>query len=161
MGGAGGGVEMGDADGEGVGGVGWRSFSEAEKGADHESDLAFVRPTPADDGLFDSLGGVFVDRQAAAGHGEERSAPGGAESDGGAIALDEDDAFECGAIRLMLPDDFENLLVNGDEASGWKESGGVLDHAVGHGAYLGSRFFQDGITGAAEGGVDGQNALAP
>jgi hypothetical protein len=161
VGGAGGGVEVGEADGEGVGGVGGRCFRETEQGADHEGDLAFVRPTPADDRLFHPLGGVLVNGQPSPGGSEEGGAAGGAEGDGGTIALDEDDTLEGGAPGLMLPDQFDHFLVNGDKAAGWEEGRGILDDAVGHGAHLGAALFQDGITGTAERRINGQNALAP
>ena len=67
-----GGLEVGEGDGEGVGGVGWRGFGEAEQGPDHEGDLAFVGGALADDGHLDFARGVFVDRQSVVGGGTDR-----------------------------------------------------------------------------------------
>src|SRR5436190_17487192 len=44
-------LQVGDGDGEGVGGVVGGGFGEFEEGADHEGDLGFVSRSATDDGL--------------------------------------------------------------------------------------------------------------
>ena len=152
-------LEVGDGDGEGVGGVGGWGFAEAEHGADHEGDLLFGGGAASDSGLFDFARGVFVDGEAVFGGGDEGGAACGAEDDGGFEALDEDGGFDGADGGLVLADDVVELLADGDEAAGGEEFGVVDDGAVGEGAEVFAAGFDDGKTGFAEGGVDGEDAL--
>ncbi len=54
-------LKMGDADGEGVGGIGGWGFLEAKKGADHEGHLVFLGGAASHGGLLDLAGRVFID----------------------------------------------------------------------------------------------------
>lgn len=127
-------LKMGDADGEGVGGVVGRGFGEAEEGADHEGDLGFVSGTAADDGLFDASGWVFADGEAGFGWGDDGGGAGGTEGDGGAEVLHVDGAFDRAAVRLVFADDRADGIGDGREALGLEEGGFVADDAPGDGA---------------------------
>jgi hypothetical protein len=58
-------LKVGETDGKCVCGIRFGGFNEAEQCSDHISDLSFLCCSPADDGLFDPPGRVFVDRRAA------------------------------------------------------------------------------------------------
>jgi hypothetical protein len=152
-----GGFEVGDADGEGVGGVVGRGFLEFEEGADHEGDLGFVCGSAADDGLFDATWGVFGDWEAGFGWGDNGGGAGCAEGDGGAEVLDEDGAFDGAAVRVVVSDDGADGGGDGGEALGLEEGGFVADDAPCDGAVGATGAFEDGPAGVAEGWVDGED----
>ena len=110
-------VEVGEAHGEGVGGVGRRGFGESEHGADHEGDLLFISGAFSDDGLFYALWGVIVDGDAMFCGGDKGSGAGGAQGDGGFVALDIDGGFYGALVRGELGDGIVELFANGDEAA--------------------------------------------
>ena len=121
---------MGQADGEGIRGVGIGCFGEAEEDADHEADLAFIRGAAADDGLFYAPRGVLEDGQTGGGGGEERGAAGATEGNGGPVTLDVDHGLDGGALRRVLPDQIGDLFVDRNQAARGQEFGGVFDRAV-------------------------------
>lgn len=150
--------EVGDADGEGVGGVVGRGFGEAEEGADHEGDLGFVGVAAADDGLFDAAGGVFVDFESGFGGGDEGGSAGGAQGDGGLEVLHVDGGLDAADVGLVGGDDGAELAGDFGEAGAGEEFGGVADDAPGEGDVFAPLALHDGPAGVAEGGVDGEDA---
>ena len=61
-----------------------------QKAADHEGDLVFVRPAPADHRLFDGGGGIFPNQEARGRKGGQSRPPGLAEAQGGpGVGVDE------------------------------------------------------------------------
>jgi len=61
---------MREADSDGVGGVGRGRDGQAEKRADHERNLGFLRSAAPDHRLLHAARGVFVDGEAMVGGGQ-------------------------------------------------------------------------------------------
>jgi hypothetical protein len=99
---------MRDGGGQRVGGIGRRCLTQTELGTDHEGDLLFLRGTTAHGGLFDLTRGVFVDRQAVLGGGDQARATRGAEHDGCFEALHENRRFNGANGGRMLADDLDS-----------------------------------------------------
>lgn len=152
------GEEVGEADGEGVGGVVFGSFGEAEEGADHEGDLLFVRRTIANDGLLGLAGCIFKDAEAVGRGGNEGGGTGRTHGDGGAMGLDVDDAFHGDFVGLPLFDEVAEGRGNRGERLRLAELGGNGDDAVVEGFVGPGVTFNHGIAGVADGGVNGKDA---
>ena len=120
---------MGDGGGEGVCGIGFRCFTQAELGADHEGHLVFLRRAAPHGGLFDLTWGIFVDWQAVLGGGDQAGTACGAQHDGGLVALDKNGGFD-GAHRRCVPGDhFIQTGADGDQTAGGKQGGFVVNDA--------------------------------
>lgn len=123
------GEEVGEADGEGVGGVVGRCFGETEEGADHEGDLLFISGAFADHSLLYLGGSIFEDAESVGGGSDEGGAPGGTHGDGSAMGLDVDDAFHGDFIGFPFLDEVSEGGGDGGECLGLREFLRDGDHA--------------------------------
>lgn len=149
-------ADVGEANGEGVGGVGIGGFAEAEKGAHHEDDLRFVGGPFADDGLFDAAWRVFADFETGLGGGDECGTARGTHGDGGFVGLDVDDAFHRAFRGGVGFDDGSQLFGDGEEARGLAEFWRIADGAIDEGDGIAHAFgeFENGEPGVSQGRVD-------
>lgn len=153
-----GGLKVCHADGECVCGVGWRSFSEAEDGADHECDLAFVGIAIADDGHFNFLRGVFVNFQAVVCGGDECGGAGGPHGNGGLVRLDVDDALDGDLVGLKLLDDMSEVRLDGRKCGGLDDSFRDGNHVEREHRRFPRISLKEGVAGVANCWVDGEDA---
>jgi hypothetical protein len=90
---------------------------------------------------------------------EERGAAGRAEDDGGADVLHVDDAFDGEGRGLVFGGDAGEGVVDLAQALVGGELGRIFHHAVDEGAQFAAGGFDDGVTGPAEGRIDGEDAF--
>ncbi len=155
------GVGVGDGDGQGVGGIRRGRRIEAAEGTDHDGNLGFAGGAASGDGGLDSLWGIFDEREAVPGDGEDRGAAGAAEGDGHEAALDVDGLLDGGAPGRVRGDDVGEGVVDGEEAGAEGHLAGVGDDAVCQGPQApAAEDLYDTVAGAPEGGIDAEDNIS-
>lgn len=155
------GVGVGDGDGQRVGGIRRGRRIEPAEGAHHDGDLGFAGGAASGDGGLYGLWGIFDEREAVPGDGEDRGAAGAAEGDGHEAALDIDGLLDGGASGRVRGDDVGEGVVDGQEAGAEVHLAGVGDDAVGQGPQApAAEDLDDTVAGAPEGWVDAEDNIS-
>ncbi len=120
-------LQVGQGDGQGIGGIRQRCLGEAEPSPDHKGNLLFIRRPPPDHRLFDPFGWVFKDRNPFQGRGQNGGRPRRPHGDGCPVGLDVNDRFDGTGVRAEPADDVPDTLVGPAQALGLAELGRVFD----------------------------------
>ena len=153
-------MEVGEGDGESIGGIGGWGLGETEKGADHESDLVFVCSALSNNGHFDFLGRVFVNGDAVIRGSDECRGPCCTHGNGGAVRLHINDALDGDFIRLVLLDKVNQMGMDGREGAGLGNFFRDGDNVVADHDWFAWVALENGITGVADGRIYGEDTHA-
>lgn len=150
------GLDMGEADGDGVSRIGGRGLGEAKERADHKTDLLFLGSSASDDRLFHAAWGVFMDFQATAGGSQKGDPAGRAQNDGRAITLNIDDVFDGQRGGVEFLDGCVQGVIDGHKTRALGELGRIGNHAIGQHLFAVGCVGHDGVAGSPERGIDGE-----
>ena len=150
------GLDVGEADGDGVGGIRGRRFGEAKEGANHKSDLLLLSAAPADDGLLYPARCIFMDLQSSTGCGKKRHSARRAQDDCRAVTLDIDDIFYGHGCGTEFLNGGIQGIVDRDQAGALGKRGAIRDDAISQHLFAAGGVSHDGIACSPEGRIDGK-----
>jgi hypothetical protein len=148
-------LKVRDSYGDGIGGIGRRCLAHAEQNSHHEGDLAFICCASPDHGLLYSARRVFVHGQTTPHRRQDGRTPRSTKGDRRLITLNINDALNCHSLRLMLSDNFSELIVKRKQAARRLQPRAITDHAKSGARKLLLFSCEDSVAGYTQGRVNG------
>lgn len=150
-------LSVGESEGQRIGGIRGRWFSEVQHALNHFGDGELLSGAITDDGLLHLTGGKFIDIQTSFSDRGEGCAPGFAHDESCLEIVGEKEALNDAESGAMLRDDVSEGLSNFDETTGTFPGSRAGNRSVGDGNRMRFTWANDSIAGAAERGVHSQN----